>query len=85
MKLLRALTIAALAVEAAALAIGGKQMTVERDSDGLQDIVTTPFFSRVDFEALLSDIYSVRERGRRSSALITNHHISIRLRGMSSH
>jgi hypothetical protein len=44
MKLLRALTIAALAVEAAALAIGGKQMTVERDSDGLQDIVTTPFF-----------------------------------------
>jgi hypothetical protein len=45
MKLLRALTIAALAVEAAALAIGGKQMTVERDSDGLQDIVTTPFFS----------------------------------------
>lgn len=43
MKLLRALTIAALAVEAAALAIGGKQMTVERDSDGLQNIVATPF------------------------------------------
>lgn len=42
MKLLRALAIAALAAHAAALAIGGRPMIVERDSDGLQDIVSTP-------------------------------------------
>jgi hypothetical protein len=41
MKLLRALAIAALAAQAAALAIGGRPMIVERDSDGLQDIVST--------------------------------------------
>ncbi|TVY31741.1 putative beta-galactosidase A [Lachnellula subtilissima] len=40
MKLFRALTVAALAVQAAALSIGGKNMIVERDSDGLQDLVT---------------------------------------------
>jgi hypothetical protein len=40
MKLLRALTCLALAGEAAALSIGGKQMHVERDSDGLQNIVS---------------------------------------------
>ena len=44
MKLLRALTVAALAVQAAALSIGGKQMSVERDSDGLQNIVCSPKF-----------------------------------------
>jgi hypothetical protein len=42
MKLLRALTVAALAVQAAALSIGGKQMFVERGSDGLQNIVSAP-------------------------------------------
>ncbi|TVY57797.1 putative beta-galactosidase A [Lachnellula cervina] len=40
MKLFRALTVAALAAQAAALSIGGKDMIVERDSDGLQDLVT---------------------------------------------
>lgn len=39
MKLLRAFTIAARAATAAALAIGGRQIVIERDSDGLQDIV----------------------------------------------
>jgi hypothetical protein len=38
MKLLRALTVFALAAQGAAMAIGGKQMHVERES-GLQDIV----------------------------------------------
>ena len=42
MKLLRALVVAALAAQAAALSIGGKQMVVERESDGLQDIVSGP-------------------------------------------
>lgn len=45
MKLLRALTVAALATQTAALAIGGKQMLVERDSDGLQNIVSALFTS----------------------------------------
>lgn len=40
MKLFRALTVAALAAQAAALSIGGKNMIVERDSDGLQDLVS---------------------------------------------
>lgn len=40
MKLLRAIVTAAFAAQAAALAIGGKQMHVERESDGLQDIVS---------------------------------------------
>ncbi|PVH82092.1 glycoside hydrolase family 35 protein [Cadophora sp. DSE1049] len=40
MKLLRAITAFAFAAQAAALSIGGKHMKVERDSDGLQDIVT---------------------------------------------
>jgi hypothetical protein len=40
MKLLRALTIAGLAAQAAALTIGGKHMKVERESDGLQDLVS---------------------------------------------
>jgi hypothetical protein len=44
MKLLRALTIAALAAQAAALTIGGRHMVVERDNDGLQDIVSIPKF-----------------------------------------
>jgi hypothetical protein len=39
MKLSRALTILGLAAQAVALAIGGKQMIVERESDGLQNIV----------------------------------------------
>jgi hypothetical protein len=43
MRLLRALTVAAtLAVQTAALSVGGKHMVVERDSDGLQDIVSAP-------------------------------------------
>ena len=41
MKFPRALTIAAFAAQTAALAIGGQQITIERDSDGLQDIVST--------------------------------------------
>lgn len=44
MKLFRAIGVAALAVQAAALSIGGKNMKVERDSDGLQDIVSTTFY-----------------------------------------
>lgn len=40
MKVLRAITAFAFAAQAAALSIGGKHMTVERDSDGLQDIVS---------------------------------------------
>ena len=40
MKLLRALAALLLAAQAAALSIGGKQMHVERESDGLQDIVS---------------------------------------------
>lgn len=39
MRLLRALATAAFAAHAAALVIGGKQMQVERESDGLQNIV----------------------------------------------
>ncbi len=39
MKLSGALTILGLAAQAVALAIGGKQMHVERESDGLQKIV----------------------------------------------
>jgi len=39
MKLLRTLTVLALAAQVVGLTIGGKQMHVERDSDGLQDIV----------------------------------------------
>jgi hypothetical protein len=84
MKLLRALTIAALAVEAAALAIGGKQMTVERDSDGLQDIVTNPLFFESISRHCLRLFAASKSAERRSYTLITNHHISIRLRGMSS-
>lgn len=41
MKLLRAITVFAFAAQAAALSIGGKNMKIERDSDGLQDIVST--------------------------------------------
>jgi hypothetical protein len=44
MKFLRALAIAALAAQASALTIGGQRITIERDSDGLQDIVSTPSF-----------------------------------------
>lgn len=40
MLLLRAVTIASLTVQAVALAIGGNSMKVERDSDGLQNIVS---------------------------------------------
>ena len=40
MKLLRALAIAVFTVQAAALAIGQQHMIVERDSDGLQNIVS---------------------------------------------
>jgi len=40
MKLLRALLVLALAMEAAALSLGGKQMHVERGSDGLQNTVS---------------------------------------------
>jgi hypothetical protein len=43
MKLQSILAILALATEAVALSIGGKQMHVERDSDGLQDIVSFPY------------------------------------------
>jgi hypothetical protein len=39
MKLSGAVTILGLAAQAVALAIGGKQMHVERESDGLQSIV----------------------------------------------
>jgi hypothetical protein len=42
MKLLRTLLVAALAAQAAALSVGGKQMVVERESDGLQNIVSGP-------------------------------------------
>jgi hypothetical protein len=41
MKLLRALTVAALAAQTVALTIGGKHMKVERDSDGKQDLVSS--------------------------------------------
>jgi len=41
MKLLRALTVAALAAQTAALSIGGKNMIVERGSDGLQSLVSS--------------------------------------------
>jgi hypothetical protein len=41
MKFLQALAAATLAAQAAALSIGGKQMHVERGSDGLQDIVSS--------------------------------------------
>lgn len=47
MKLLRAFAIAAFAAQAAALAIGGQRITVERDSDGLQDIVSTNSSSNI--------------------------------------
>jgi hypothetical protein len=40
MKLRKVLTVLALAAEAVALSIGGKQMHVERDSDGLQNVVS---------------------------------------------
>jgi hypothetical protein len=46
MRFLRAVTVFALAAQAAALSIGGKQMQVERESDGLQNIVDTPKFHR---------------------------------------
>jgi hypothetical protein len=46
MKLLRIITLTALAAQAAALAIGGKEMIVERDSDGLQNIVSIPNLSQ---------------------------------------
>jgi hypothetical protein len=45
MKLPRALTALLLAAQAAALSIGGKQMHVERESDGLQDIVSDTGFN----------------------------------------
>jgi hypothetical protein len=41
MKLLRPLAIATLAAQAVALSIGGRQMVVERESDGLQNIVSS--------------------------------------------
>jgi hypothetical protein len=44
MRFLRAVIVFALAAQAAALSIGGKQMQVERESDGLQNIVDTPKF-----------------------------------------
>lgn len=40
MRFLRLLTAVSVAANAAALAIGGKQMHVERESDGLQDTVS---------------------------------------------
>lgn len=40
MKFLRALSVAALAAQAAALSIGGRNMKIERESDGLQDLVS---------------------------------------------
>jgi hypothetical protein len=43
MKFGNVLAILALAAEAVALSIGGKQMHVERESDGLQNIVSTPY------------------------------------------
>jgi hypothetical protein len=46
MRFLRAVTVFALAAQAAALSIGGKQMQVERESDGLQNIVDTPNMQR---------------------------------------
>lgn len=39
MRFFAAFATVALAAQAAALSIGGKHMVVERDSDGLQDIV----------------------------------------------
>ena len=45
MRFLRAVTVFALAAQAAALSIGGKQMNVERESDGLQNIVDLQFFT----------------------------------------
>jgi len=41
MRLFGAIGVAFLAVQAAALSIGGKNMKVERDSDGLQNIVSS--------------------------------------------
>jgi hypothetical protein len=43
MELLWVFTLFALAVEAVALSIGGNQMHVERDSNGLQNIVRSPY------------------------------------------
>ena len=40
MKLGKVLTILVLTAQAVALSIGGKQMHVERDSDGLQNVVS---------------------------------------------
>ncbi len=48
MRLLGALAVGIFAAQAAALAIGGKQMHVERESDGLQDIVCGMRISRID-------------------------------------
>ena len=43
MKFRNIFTFLALAAEAATLTIGGKQMLVERDSDGLQNIVSNMY------------------------------------------
>lgn len=40
MKLLSTLSVLALAAHAVGLSIGGKRIVVERESDGLQDIVS---------------------------------------------
>ena len=40
MRFLRALTLAAVAAQAAALTIGGENVHIKRESDGLQDIVS---------------------------------------------
>jgi hypothetical protein len=51
MKLLSALTSLALVARTLALAVGGKQIFIERDSDGLQDIVSVCGFSSLfDFD-----------------------------------
>jgi hypothetical protein len=39
MRISRALTIVTLAAQAVALSVGGRQMLIERESDGLQNIV----------------------------------------------
>jgi hypothetical protein len=57
MKFRQALAVFVLVARAAALSIGGKHMHVARDSDGLQDVVSLPYFdgnlSEVDHRSKL--------------------------------
>lgn len=44
MRFIQALLAVAFAAQAVALSIGGKHMLIEKDSDGLQDIVSSSVF-----------------------------------------